>query len=230
MLSHMLRASGSKGITYVGGTAVSLTDTISLTSLTGGIDDAPKAGDCVVLFYAVGGGTDIDMTASGYTELSDLSHNCGGSCSRINLGSFLKIMTSTPDTSATVGHSTGAIIAHVFRNVDPDTPLDISVANGSASSGAPNPPGITPVTAGAFVVAVGAIANTSDATEKTLTSSNLSGFISEGTGGSSAETIGAGYAEWVSGLFDPAAFGFDGTTASQGCYSATLALRPKYPG
>lgn len=224
-------------ISYVGGRTDAFagqtgTRSISLTTLTGGSNSAPQEGDLVVLFYGTGSnvttGRTLSISTSGYDALTQ---QLGSDTYDTHFRAFYKRMGSTPDTSVTVSGTgsianAGAVIIHVFRGVDPTTPLDVSAVPAVASNSArANPPAITPTTQGAWIVAGGAGAHV-DGTD-TFTSSDLSNFRTAGADDTYDVTVGAGTAEWSSGSFDPAQFGFSGTDGTANSWAAyTLALRP----
>lgn len=235
----LLAASGS-GITrptyvgsYISGAAGSVgTHTLTLTSLTGGIGSAPIEGDLVVVFVAyTTASTNLNVTCTGYTEIADLYL---ADDADVNLGVFYKLMTATPDTSATVGGVTSTAAQAitfgciVFRGVDQVTPLDVtSTVATVASSTRPNPPSITPVTPGAIIVAVGANATGLSEANSELSASELSGFVeyysSDTEGGSN---LGFGYCNWPGGAFNPAAFSTPATDIGDSAAAVTIAIRP----
>jgi len=246
MLAHQLRRATPKRQrpSYVGGVAAGRytattpagSVSVDLTSLTGGIASAPAAGDLVVAAFASGGGSATDftmaMTTSGYTTVADLR---SADSYYINLGVFYKVMESTPDTTAQAGATADVncrvLAVQVWRGVDPTTPLDVtSMTATGANSGIPNAPGITPSTPLSVVIAAGAACGyiLSPYLEVLTVPSgmaNVSASISS-TGSANLATAALASYDWVSGAYDPAAFG--GGTSSVYCAwaAATLALRP----
>jgi hypothetical protein len=226
------------GIRYVGGKTFDLagtdvpdTENVSLTNLTGGLAASPAIGDCVVVGWSCGtqaaGNVDMAVT-TGYTEIADLYED---DTVDANLGVFLKILTAA-DTTVTIGPSgtggnrkTGAIL--VFRGVDRVTPQDVAATTATAASSAlANPPSITPVTRGAWVVCFGGAGH--NAGDQTFTSSDFTVFLTEGGDTAFVEsTIGAGYVPWTSGAVNPSAFGFSTSDSAFYAWAAcSLALRP----
>lgn len=236
-------------IGYVGGRtagfvgSVSTAVTVALDSgLTGGSGSGVSAGDLVVVGVGFGG-TGVGSpsvaitTPSGHTALTpqyatsatyDTAH-----------GVSYKIMGGTPDASVTIPPSTntawgGSYVIHVFSGVDATTPMDVAAVYALASSVAnpkPNPPAITPTTAGAWIVAIGHAATSS--APATFGSSDLSGFLSSYGDDSTDSEVGGGYySSWTSGAFDPAAFtgGGGSASANQSWAATTLALRPASTG
>jgi hypothetical protein len=223
-------------ISYVGGRTFSFegttTDqTISLTTLTGGSDTAPSAGDFVVVYYGTGSNSTARTISVGssYTNLTKL---LGSDTYDTHLVVGYKFMGGTPDTNVTVSGTgniadAGAGVIHVFRGVDETTPLDVTAVPANASNSVLcNPAAITPTTAGAWVVAGGAGAHIAGA--ETYSSSNLTSFRSQGESDTYDVTVGAGlFTTWTSGAFDPAAFTFsDGNATSYSWAAYTIALRP----
>lgn len=237
-LAGMLGAAGGRKllpIEYVGGTTGTTAGTtsswtISLTGLTGGLDSAPAAGDFVVVFYGVGGAGEsaaLALSVTGYAEaalvFSDDSNEAHTLCAT-------KILT-TDDTSISLSQTfstvhAGAAVIHVFRNVDPDNPMDVAAEPRSrVNSVIPLFSNIAPATPGAWVVAGAAGGHTRST--GVYTSSDLSGFLSVVGNSTRDVTVGSGYIENASGTVSPAPFGFtgaDGSTFAAG--SVLIALRP----
>jgi hypothetical protein len=224
-------------IQFVGGAvaakvgATSGNTTISLSAgLTGGIASAVSAGDLVIAAFGTGSAADRTLAITDGTNpytliASELFVN--GTDEDQNLRVAYKFMGSTPDASTTFGPTgntadAGAMAVYVFRGVDPTTPLDVTptTATGTGSL-RPNPPAITPATAGAFIVCVGNGGGTA-----ALTSSELTGFLSIGSNDTNDTAIGIGHKnDWSSGAFDPAQFGGD-SGFLDAWIAMTIALRP----
>ena len=234
---HRFRALAKEPtIKYVGGSMAALENngidrSISLTALTGGIGSQAIENDLVIVAWSCGKNYDLDMAmvTSGYTEVCDLYAN---SSNDTNLGVFYKFMTATPDTTATIDSSITGVNAGlaygcmVFRGVNTTTPMDATAttALGTSSSSAANPPSITPVTAGAAVIGVGA-----GSWRSAYTSTDLIPFISAGTTSTFFNTqLGAGsfVRRWVSGAVNPAAFSGGSLSAGMTWAACTMALRP----
>lgn len=237
-LAGILAAAGAgpKGIQYVGGTTGSTLGTasswtISLTSLTGGIASAPAAGDFVVVFYGVGSlgeSSAYALSVTGYTQQALVFSN---DLYEAHLLVATKRLSGA-DTSITLSQTydtsdAGAAVVHVFRGVDPTTPMDVAVQTSTAiDTVLADPPAITPVTAGAWVVAAGCGGH--ERIRDSFTSSDLTAFLSTGQSETSGDvTIGAGYVADATGAIDPAQFGFtDSSLGIHAAAAATLALRP----
>jgi hypothetical protein len=228
-------AGAAPAIEYVGGFAQgfagSTSDiTISLTSLTGGIASAPAEGDLVVVYFGAGSTFGISgiMSVSGYLKVAGLSQSDSYDA---NLIVSHKFMGSTPDTSFVLTGGTqsnaiaGAVAVHVFRNVDPILPLDVTTTTAQApNTGVPNPPAITPTTENSVIVSGGVAAHVAGV--RTFTSSDLTDFVTAGANDDIDVSIGAGYHNWTSGSFDPAVFGGGATSSTDSWVAVTLALRP----
>jgi hypothetical protein len=207
---------------------------IALNSgLTGGIAAAVSDGDLVVAAYATG------STANRTLSITD------GSTAYTLIGSEL-YSDDTYDTNLRVAYKFvsgdtftrfgtqgsledgGATAVYVFRGVNASSPLDVAAVTATAANSIlANPPAITPVTAGAWVLGVGAGAYTG--TPQTFSSSDLSGFSSiHGRSTYTDCVLGIGYKDdWASGEFDPAAFTFSDSNSSANSWAAlTIALRP----
>ncbi len=225
-----------KTLTYVGGKSAAFagstgTNTnVALNSgLAGGVAASVSAGDFVIIAYAVGSTADRALTISGYTLVaSELYAN--GTTYDANLRVAYKFMPSTPDTTAVLGPTGatadgGAYAVHVWRNVDPTNPLDVTptTATGTGTSRA-NPPAITPATPGAVVLAASAGAAATGTTAYVFASSaNLVQANQAATNDGRAAL--ASYS-WTSGALDPAASSAGSNNAADSWASITMALRP----
>ena len=223
-------------LVYVGGQTVSFTgvatgNTTLTFNLTGGTNGLPQAGDLVVIAYGVGSGSSRNpvLSITGYTEIAELFQSDTYSA---NMEVCYKFMGSTPDTQfsrSPTGNvsDAGAIVIHVWRNVDPTIPFDVtSVTRVVASTGIPNANPITPTTTNSVVLVAAATAH-NGATD-TFTASALSNFRTVGSNDDIDVTVGMGSFAWTSGAYDPAAWTFSQTDSTTFSYAAvTMALRPK---
>jgi hypothetical protein len=224
-------------IEYVGGktwttTGTSGTTSVSLTDLTGGLASAPAAGDFVIVAYNVSAQLDPDrdvQVTSGYTEVADIF---GDSFMQANLGVFYKFMPGTPDTTVTMGETFGAgvyggaAVIQVWRGVNATTPMDVAATTAvDTGTSNPNPPSITPVTAGAVIIAAGGGAlNTSGSWSHT--SSDLSNFRTDYIDSITVASIGMGSYAWTSGAFNPAEWAGGEIINNNAWAAVTMALRP----
>jgi hypothetical protein len=213
---------GSQTYSRAGST---LTVTINF-SLTGGTNTTPQAGDIVVLCYSVGSTVAATPQApAGYTTIAAITRN---DTYDVALYVGYKVMGATPDTTFQIPTSSSADNAQaaavfVWRGVEG---LDVTSVTAVGIDGrAANPPAITPVTENSVIMAIGASGHVGGSTP-VYTSSDLTGFRTIGANDTYDTTIGAGYFNWVSGTFDPAAFAIGGSTTSDAWAAVTLALRP----
>jgi len=227
---------GASGIKYVGGYTDIVDDSDDTVisfggNLTGGISSSAQEGDLVLVYfgYSITQGSAYPLASiTDYTEYVNIS-STDFFISTLIVG--YKFMGATPDSSLTINGGggticSGAVGVQVWRDVDSVTPFDVTrTTNTQSSTVEPNPPSITPITDGAYVVAGGHGAHSEG--NQTFSSSDLDGFITQGQTVLTDSTIGLGYKKWVSGSFNPAKFTFSGTdsTSCSNC-STTLALRP----
>lgn len=213
--------------------ATSGTSTISLSSgLTGGSRDHVQAGDLVIAIFATGSAADRTLSITDGTTDYTLTGNelYANDTEDTNLRVGRKFMGVTPDGSVTFGPTgntadAGTMGVMVFSGVDATTPLDVAVTEATGTNtGAANPPSITPATAGAYVVAIGATGCNTGATA--FTSSDLTDFASVAQLDTEESALGFGYIAWSgSGAVDPAAFTGNTGTSNSWC-AMSIALRP----
>lgn len=235
-------------ISYVGGVqggraGATSTTTQSLSgTLANGSNTSPSAGDLVVVLCAAGADTtaapsqNISGNNSGaYTGLTAQSSVVATTYDSYHRVSY-QIQGSTVDTSITIP-SSGSIrnaqrwIVHVFRNVDPVTPMDVTATYATGTgTGRPDPAAIEPVTAGAWICAFYASAAGTGAAYTAPTD-----FATDWLGGTTADTAdcmtgGGYYTGWTTGSYNPAAITAGGTTNAADTWTATtIALRPYTP-
>ena len=224
---------------YVGGTTAAGPGsagpgTVSLTSLTGGIGTAPQQGDLILVAYAIGSTTDVNVSISmnNSTDVVELVDLYANDTVDTNLGVYWAIAGVTPPTTITAGGTgstanAGALAVHVWRDIDTTTPMDDTrtTATGTNSASA-NPPAISTATENAVVIAIGASGNDNETTPFTQ-GGDLSNFISIGGSDTEDATVGMGsIATTTPTTVDPAAFSIS-TSISYSWAAATVALRPK---
>lgn len=214
-------------IQYVGGYVTTGTGTISnidvsLTSLSGGLGTSPAAGDLVIVYFGTGSQNNRSLVIEGYTTVADLYQD--GASYDTNFIAGYKIMGSTPDVQVTLRGTSStsdatAVIVQVWRNASIG-----SAASFTQTGSNFDPPSVTPVANGSWVVVGGAAAH-GDGVD-TFTSPDLSGFITDGANSVNDVSIGAGYYEWTSGTFDPQQW--TNTSGGSGKSSAgvTIVLTP----
>lgn len=218
---------------FVGGSVVGFLGTnsetvVSLTSLTGGLASAPAEDDIVIVFYATGvqGGVDLDMYATGYTEVMD-NYNSAGS-GALNYGIWWKKMTATPDTSVTVSKTAstavaGVVVVHVWRGQDLTSPFCATPlsTDHTGISDDPDPPLIYSPYRGAVILCCGA---TYIAGGNHYTASYLSNFFEDYKLDGSGVTAGMGSVVASGGNYNPAAWSQSGYNVFYPS-SATLVLK-----
>jgi hypothetical protein len=201
---------------------------------TAGAAASLQQNDIVIAAFAHSSTSDAAMSPpSGWTEILEDYGN--GTTYDANLIVCYKVMGASPDTSVTFtgpgGASFGTIGAAIaFRGVDTTTPLDVSaVGDRGTGTSTPNPPAITPSTAGAWPVAVGAGSAAAGAayTAGTNLSSTTNHFRSLNHAETNDIAIGIGInTTWSSGSLDPGAWGGGNSNAANSWAAITLALRP----
>lgn len=217
---------------FVGGTSGSFIDggggTISLTSLSGGLASSPAENDIVIVTCTLGTQSlrNVSFTwgTSIYSAQSDDSFDA-------SFHARYKIMTSSPDTSVNIsgsGNVTDSLgyAVHVWRNINTTTPLDVTrtVASG-IDSAVPNPPAITPVTAGAIIIAMGG-AGGGTLAAFTSPGSVTHFFTGWGVDTQDGNAFMYSYESWTSGAYDPAVPGGGGGGGTSAWVACTIALRP----
>lgn len=235
MRSHFLRAS-RKGLTYVGGASANTANqtefTVSLTSLTGGVDTRPRSGDIIIVLNAFSASANqlCGVTTAGYTELCDIA---GDDIYDANLSVSYKISNGAETSVAVTGANEAADdygsvgIVHVWRNVNQTTPIDVTTVTATAANtGRPDVPSITPVTAGAVILGCGS--GSGAPTASSLTASGLSHVVALNQSAifSANTAIIAAYTTWTSGAYDMAQFGGGSTSTSASWAAAAVVLRP----
>ena len=231
-------------ISYVGGVAGGRAGSTGTTTqsingtLTGGSNTSPSAGDIVVVWCSAAADT---TAAATQTVSGNTSGTYNTETQQSQLGTTYdsyaqlnwRVQGSTPDTTITIP-SSGSIrnaqrwAIHVFRGVDQTNPWDVTstTASGTAS-GRPNPPSITPSTAGAWILWLGHSAAATGAAYTAPTD-----FATNWRGDTTADTAddmdGFGYyTGWTSGAYDPAAITAGGTTnAADSWVAKTAVLKP----
>lgn len=225
---------GGGGLVFVGGTSSSPIDggggSLSLTSLTGGIGTAAAIGDIVIV--AVAYGSTANRSGSlpgGYTSLVSIGADDNFDC-ELRVG--YKVLSSA-DTGLTVGGTgnvadASGVAVHVWRNINA-TPIDVTTTTATGINAAtPDPPAITPVTAGAIILVIGGAAGGTLANfSGPSMGSGLEHFF-EGWGADTNDGHVAMYSKtnWTSGAFDPTAFSGGGGAGTSCWCAATIALRP----
>lgn len=235
MRNHFLRAiQKATGLTFVGSVlqaTSSNSTTLSLTSLTGGIDTSPKAGDIVIGVRGFKSGTDqaIDCTTSGYTELAELYANSGDDA---QMGVYYKVLSSaeTDVTFTNATATTGFVGAYVWRGINQSNPLDATPTTAATSTAIINSPSITTVTNNSVVVSIGTCVGSLVNPLTALTApSGMTNFTTIRTGAGTNNDICGGLASYLqttAGSYDPPAFGGGNSSTNATFCAITIALRP----
>ena len=245
MLANMLRAATSANMVYVGGKSVAIAETTRDTTidlkngtLTGGIGANADTNDLILVAYAVGGTGAHVLTVDSanafgllkvsYTEAVNIYRTEKTYDTTLYAG--WTVLGATKSTVVVSGQGNtpyaGAVCIQVWRNIDTATPMDVSPVTTTAAgtgSNSPDAPAITPVTTGAVVVAIGALASQ---TVSTLTSS-MDNVVAVANTDSSSVTLAMASKKWTSGAYDPPAFTGDTAGSQDSLCAASLAIRPK---
>lgn len=232
MLARALLGAAKKVIEFVGSTAGALGTSDASVDVPLPSGTPLAKGDVVVVCWGFTNPTDLTLSigTTGYTKVCDLF---AVDTRSTNMAVAYKVMGDTPDT--TVSLSTSSAVGypllyaiHAWRGVNAATPLDVAATTATGSNfGRPDCPAITPVTAGAVVLACG-LAGDGGTTTAVFTAptgmGNLSTFTAVGT--IAGADVGIASAVWAGGAYDPAAFGGGSNSTSDSWCAATLALRP----
>ena len=226
---------GYETLEFVGGRTAGTAGTtsnqlFSLTTITGGIASAPREGDIVIVVLSIASTADRSYRISGYTQIADIYVNDDED---INLQVGYKIMGATPDTTFTITGGSGSafdglsVAVHVWANIDPDNPIDVTSTQATAVDTAnPNPASITPVTPGAQILVAGGSATNLNTVYNTP--GYLSNFYTSVGLDTNDATVGLGNIAWSGGAYDPAAWTITGADSINFSTAAvTMALRPK---
>ena len=207
MLADKLRSATSEGLSYVGGYAqyygnTGGTTTVSLTSLSGGIDTTVRTDDLVLVFQSRGGSFSASAppTPTGYTSIY---RNLVGSMFETGWSlAYKKATVSDTSVQLDTSAASNAVLIQVWRSQKPTTPIPTTNQTAISNSGRPNPPAVIPTAVGAVVAVFGA--NSFPGHDVTIISpvglKNTLSVTGSGTG------IAAGYVPWVSGTVDPSTF------------------------
>lgn len=240
MLTRFLQSASKtgSGLQYVGGNSRSIagslgtTNTLSLTELTGGISSSAANGDLVIAAYAIGANSDRLLTitdgTSNYTLIgTELSSN--GTGYDTNLRVAYKRLTAA-DATVSFGptgstNNAGAAVVHVWRGANAATPLDVTPTTATGTStGRPDPPSITPVTAGSKIIIVGA---SSASVTSPFVANYLLNLIQITSASTYDAAVAIGSVDWTSGAYNGAQF-TGGTTNSLDSWAAlAFAIRPE---
>lgn len=228
----------------VGTHASTSAQTYNFSSLLNSAGSTPtlQSGDLVIV--AVNCASTVDRTQATLTPLgystahTDLFANDSNDT---NLQVSYKFMTGTPDTSVSIpaSNATTAGVAwtvHVFRGVDTTAAIVVTPTTATGINTAqPDPPSITPTTAGSFIYIVGAGAMAAGAAYQSTAPTGLDTSTNAWrqtvlTTTTNDPGIAAGFkSDWSAGAFDCPAF-TGGTTTNTGSWAAVaIVLEPYNP-
>ena len=228
-------------IDYVGGqvgSTAGITSALDVTfNFTGGLASTPAAGDLVLASWCVGGTADKTLIISNtggtaYTTVG--SEQFQNDDRDPNMLTALRVMPGTPETQVRLSESPtggtgstadgGAYYITAWRNVHA-TPLDVAaVQNAGASTLLVNPGAITPVTAGAYIVASGCGAASLGGTY--TSGGDLTDFRTANGDDGTDGIIGGGYTAWAGGEFNAGVWSGPTDNVSFAYVATVLALQP----
>lgn len=214
-------------VTFVGSATASVTADGD-QSLPSGLaeNDVVIAAVCSDGAFASGGssgGISDGADAGTWTQLYISGNNLPG------VEVYYKVMGATPDTVIDVNNAPSrdtAFVSQAFRGVDTTTPIDNSTSTATNTSGDPDPPSHTTVTANAWRIIMGFLDDDDEASNASAPS-GYTNFVAEDSGNSSS-TVGctlmmASKDAGAAGSEDPGAFSSSG---SDNWASLHFALRP----
>ena len=220
---------------------------VAFTNLRNAANVQPTllAGDLVLVSTTIAGtanladGTMTPTTPTGYNGV--FTPNLGANDSHdSNLQISWKIMGATPDTSVTIRgvpatSNSCAFTIHVLRGADTTAPIEVNQGTSGNNTGLPNPPSITPVTAGSWLLCVGGSAMAAGTAPSTTPPTGLDTTTNHFrtaimTTQTNDAAIAAGLkSDWSSGPFDCPAFGGFNTTNTGSWTGAAVAIKPYDP-
>src|SRR3989344_5931214 len=144
-------------VTYVGGQGAGFAGTTSAQtitfSLTNGSASTPAARDLVIITYFIGSTvarTQLirNTSAVDYTQMADLTQSDNFDANQLSAYRFMPgtpetqfVLSCTPTAGTGSTADAGRFTVHVFRGVDANTPMDVTVVTaGAANSSAVDPP------------------------------------------------------------------------------------------
>jgi hypothetical protein len=198
----------------------------------------PQIGDMVLAIHGVatdiGGDLTLSMATAGFTKIADVySPSTYSSHVAISYRFLSGTIPSLYSVTGVGGSNAGqSCNLYVLRGVNQTTPFDVSFTTATSTGITFDPPPITPVTPGAWVVIGGYIAgelgpnNTGFSPPPDLV--NLSGWgVPNFANPPYAGQRGGMFTNWSSGSYNPGAWtpGYTATAASSWC-AVTMVLRP----
>lgn len=228
----------NRGIEFVGAAtdtkagATSGNSTIALNSgLTGGTRSGVQNGDLVIAFFASWSTVDRTLSITDGTNPYTLiaTELLGNDTTKTNLRVAYKFVSGDTDTRfgpTGATSDTGAMGVFVFSGVNSATPLDVAATTATGlNSPIADPPSITPSTAGAHIICIGAGAHSAGL--QPYSSSDFDAFVSVQADLTRDISVGIGRKAWTSGKFNPAAYSWSGFNDPSYSWAAmSVALRP----
>jgi len=216
-------------ITFVGGIAGAVADGGDVTLTLSGLGLAQN--DVVIVFGGFSRTTaDPGVSSGGWTENFEFD-----GADQDNSLSW-KAMSGSPDTSVVCLGSANATdaaayVALAFRGVNTTTPFDATSVTGEGAAGAiPNPPSITTATAGAMIIAMGAVRFSppdTTVTEPSGYAAMTSGVHYAGADDGRAQVCAMTYLlAGAAGAYNPGAFSNWTVDGARAHGQHTAALRP----
>ena len=224
----------NKSIKFVGSNTQvgSVSSTISLTALTGGIGASAIENDVVMILVSSDNNAQtISIVTAGFTQL-DVQQNSNDTRDTAS-AVFYKVMGSTPNTSVQVT-STGnyAIIAYVMRGVNTSSPIESTTVGttGINSNLVDSPAIVAPTTSGAYIFTLGAGSDDSNASARNVTPAGFTNSVFRNSLGGNVVVAVFASARWtpesVGGVIDPSNFSFTGGISGDSFSAFTIALKP----
>jgi len=188
---------------------------------------SPLENDIIVVVYGWVSITDDapSIVTPGYTVIAELYQS---DVWDVNFLAAYKVMGSTPDGSVEVaGHGSNptVAVAQLWRGASTSSPMDVAATTATnLNSSRPNSPSITPVTPGAVVLSLGVGVGAGG--PLSTPSGMANGTRTRSNDGTKVAVAGIASADWVSGAYDPVAWGGSDGGGSDSWAAATIALRP----
>lgn len=219
-------AAAAAGFSLVGENSHNISGGSGSNALT--LPGPPAANDIVLVFHGTGGASFVGIGIETDQSYTFLVNKPAGA----NPGKEMayKVMGATPDTEVNVtAHASvdSNCVIQVWRGVNTTTPIDNSISSDtSGTTGMPDPPSHTTVTAGCLRVVFGITDEGANEPTSPAAPAGYSNFISNyfGTGAEDCTVLVASKLAESAGAEDPAAFG--GTVSDDNWAAYHFAMRP----
>ena len=198
--------------------------TSSVTSFATNVPAGVADGD-LLIWTLVGNNVTVAPTPSGWNVWQ------ANTTTGLNQSTFYRVASSEPSSYTATGLTSArwgsAMLA--LRGVDTTTPIDVTFPTRNAGTTALTYPAITPATAGAWVVAIGAVLASAQGTDIAWTAGNLDAVDTD-VGSAVAAATNAfashGHFAWTSGAFTPTGPATSPVGGLSRTIGATTAVRP----